>query len=186
MPIFGASIAIIQHGKVLLQLREDARLWNLPGGAIEDGESLAEAAIREAREETGLEVRLTRLVGVYSRPRWRMGGGHDIFFTAEPTGVGDLRNADPHESADVRFFAPDDLPQDLIWWHRRHIRDAFSGAGSGLAWSQDVVWPFAPDASRNALLTRAQADPALAQQLLRIFLVPPEGDQNRLEVGGST
>jgi ADP-ribose pyrophosphatase YjhB (NUDIX family) len=183
MPIFGASIAIIKDGKVLLQLREDARLWNLPGGAIEDGESLAQAAIREAREETGLEVRLTRLVGVYSRPKWRMGGGHDVLFAAEPNG-GDLRNADPHETVEVRFFAPDDLPHDLIWWHRRHIQDAFSGAGNGLAWSQEVVWPFAPDLDRGVLRARAQADPALAQRLLRTFLVPPSDDPYHLEVGG--
>ncbi len=184
MPLFGTIVAVIQDGKVLLQLREDARIWNLPGGAIEDGESLARAAIREAREETGLVVRLTRLVGVYSRPKWRLGGGHDIFFTAEPLS-GDLRDADPHESADVRYFDPSALPDDLIWWHRRHIRDAFGGAGSGLAWTQDAVWPFAPDVNRDQLLAQARQQPTLAQELRRTFCTPPDGEAERLEVGRS-
>jgi ADP-ribose pyrophosphatase YjhB (NUDIX family) len=185
MPLFGAAIAIIQDGKVLLQLRDDARVWNLPGGAIEDNESFAQCAIREAREETGLEVRLTRLIGVYSRPQWRRGGGHDILFAAEPIG-GDLSLADPHESVEVRYFDPAALPDNLIWWHRRHIADAFSGTGGGLAWSQHVVWPFAPDADRSALLKQAEHDPSLAQHMLRILLSPPDGDPHLLEVGNLT
>jgi ADP-ribose pyrophosphatase YjhB (NUDIX family) len=185
MPLFGAAIAIIQDGNVLLQLREDSRLWNLPGGVIEERETFAQCAIREAREETGLEVRLTRLVGVYSRPLWRRGGGHDVLFAAEPIG-GDLSLADPDESLEVRFFDPMALPDNLCWWHRRHIADAVSGTGSGLAWSQHVVWPFAPDADRYALLKQAQQDPDLAQRLLRIFLAQPDREANVLEVGNLT
>jgi len=54
--------------KVLLTQRTDNRLWCLPGGQVESGESVAEACEREVWEETGLRVRVTRLIGVYSNP----------------------------------------------------------------------------------------------------------------------
>ena len=70
---FGVNIAILKDGKILLTKREDFEVWCLPGGIVEPGESVVEAAVREAREETGLEVGLTRLVEIYSRPNWRDG-----------------------------------------------------------------------------------------------------------------
>ncbi|HNK62423.1 MAG TPA: NUDIX domain-containing protein [Anaerolineales bacterium] len=54
--------------KVLLTQRQDNGLWCLPGGHMESGESAAEACEREVWEETGLKVRATRLLGVYSNP----------------------------------------------------------------------------------------------------------------------
>ena len=54
--------------KVLLTRRTDNGLWCLPGGRVESGESVAEACQREVWEETGLKVRVKRLVGVYSNP----------------------------------------------------------------------------------------------------------------------
>ena len=65
MPTLGVNIAIIPDDKILLTERTDFEVWCLPGGEVEPGESLAQAALRETREETGLEVELTRLVGVY-------------------------------------------------------------------------------------------------------------------------
>ncbi len=56
------------RGKVLLTQRTDNGRWCLPGGALEAGESAAEACEREVWEETGLKVRATRLIGVYSNP----------------------------------------------------------------------------------------------------------------------
>lgn len=86
MTPLGVNISIIQNGKILLTKREDFEVWCLPGGAVDEGESLAQAAIREAREETGLEVELTRLVGVYSRPSWNGPGMHIVSFVARPVG----------------------------------------------------------------------------------------------------
>jgi hypothetical protein len=103
----------------------------MPGGAVEPGESLAEAAVREVREETGLEMRLTRLVGVYSRPQWRQGGNHQILFAATPVG-GNLQRFDVAETLDVRFFDPDALPDRLVWWHRRLAADAVAGVVGGV------------------------------------------------------
>jgi 8-oxo-dGTP pyrophosphatase MutT (NUDIX family) len=67
MPGLAVIVAVIDDGKVLLTKREDFEVWCLPGGGVEDGESMAEAAIRETWEEAGIQVELTRLVGVYSR-----------------------------------------------------------------------------------------------------------------------
>jgi len=55
-------------GDVLLERRSDDGLWGLPGGRVEPGESLLQTALREAKEETGLTICVTRLLGVYSGP----------------------------------------------------------------------------------------------------------------------
>ncbi|SCE73359.1 NUDIX hydrolase [Micromonospora chokoriensis] len=57
-----------EHGRVLLIQRTDNGLWSLPGGGQEIGESVAETAVRETREETGISVEVTGMVGVYSDP----------------------------------------------------------------------------------------------------------------------
>ena len=63
----GCSAAIFdEHGRIFLTRRTDNGQWCLPGGGMESGESVAEACEREVREETGLQVRIKRLVGVYS------------------------------------------------------------------------------------------------------------------------
>jgi ADP-ribose pyrophosphatase YjhB (NUDIX family) len=65
----GCSAAIFdQQGRILLTRRADNGQWCLPGGRMESGESAAEACEREVYEETGLKVRVKRLVGVYSHP----------------------------------------------------------------------------------------------------------------------
>ena len=56
------------NGNILLERRSDNSLWGLPGGRVEPGESLLQTALREAEEETGLTIAVTRLLGVYSGP----------------------------------------------------------------------------------------------------------------------
>ncbi|HLZ55533.1 MAG TPA: NUDIX domain-containing protein [Ktedonosporobacter sp.] len=74
-----AAAVVIDNGQILLIQREDFKVWALPGGQIEAGESVAQAAIREVREETGIEVELTSLVAstTHSRRiagcRWQRG-----------------------------------------------------------------------------------------------------------------
>ena len=65
----GCSAALFdEQGRIFLTKRSDNGQWCLPGGAVEPGESVAEACVREVWEETGLRVRVKRLVGVYSHP----------------------------------------------------------------------------------------------------------------------
>lgn len=66
---FACCVVSDEHGRVLLQLRGDREgsVWGFPGGAMELGESAEQAAVREVREETGLDVTVTALLGVYTR-----------------------------------------------------------------------------------------------------------------------
>lgn len=65
-----AASAIIsdKRGRILLHWRRDNGLWGLPGGTMELGESIGETIVREVREESGLEVEPTRVVGIYTNP----------------------------------------------------------------------------------------------------------------------
>src|SRR5512134_2945046 len=135
MPGLAVIVAVIEDGKVLLTKREDFEVWCLPGGGVEEGESLAEGAIREAKEETGLDVELTRLVGVYSR----LGGGmhdvHAVLYAAKPVG-GEIRTQ-PHETIEVAYFPFDQLPNELLFGHKRRIHDAIRETG-GVSVRQEI------------------------------------------------
>lgn len=107
-------------GRVVLGHRRDCDYWGLPGGGMEAGETPWEAAVREAREETGLRVRIERLAGIYS---WPDDGEHIFSFAARVLG-GSLATSD--ETRDVGFFAPEALPRNTFAEHAGRIRDALS------------------------------------------------------------
>jgi ADP-ribose pyrophosphatase YjhB (NUDIX family) len=102
------------RGELLLIRRTDNENWAMPGGAMDIGETIAEAGIREAREETGIECEITRLVGVYTNPRHVMlytSNGEvrqecSLVFAARPVG-GEL--ATSSESREVRWVPPDEI-----------------------------------------------------------------------------
>lgn len=139
MPTLGVQVVVIKDKQVLLTLREDIPMWCLPGGRVEAGESVAQAAIREVYEETGVQVVLTRLVGVYSRPDWANGGDHGVVFTAKPK-CGVPRPLDG-EAIDVQYFAVDALPPRLFWWDRQRIMDGVVGE-TAVSHLQNTPWPF--------------------------------------------
>jgi ADP-ribose pyrophosphatase YjhB (NUDIX family) len=63
-----SAIVVDDENRILLQRRSDSGNWALPGGAMDIGETLTESAIREVKEETGFDVQIERIVGVYSDP----------------------------------------------------------------------------------------------------------------------
>ncbi len=134
----GCSAAIFDadRKKVLLTRRTDNGQWCLPGGAMEPGESAAEACERETWEETGLQGRVKRLLGIYSSPDWLIEypDGHRfqivaLNFEVEICG-GELRTTD--ETTAFGYFSPAEIEAlDLIPHHRQRIHDIFS----------DLDWP---------------------------------------------
>ncbi|MEW2416803.1 NUDIX domain-containing protein [Streptomyces sp. NPDC046866] len=106
-------VALDGDGRVLLIHRSDNDLWALPGGGVDTGESVADAAVRETREETGFDVEVTGLVGLYTNPRHviayddgEVRQQFSICFSARIVG-GEPRTSG--ESKAVAFLAPDDL-----------------------------------------------------------------------------
>lgn len=174
-----ANLAIIEAGQILLIKREDFEVWCLPGGMVDFGESLAQAAMREAREETGLEVELVRLIGVYSR----LGSGidsHAASFAARPVG-GSLR-PQAGEVIDLGFFLPDVLPEPLFWWHRQPIADAFSGVGGSVAWQMRLETA-APLGSREEIYAWRDCSGLSRPEFYRHFFESRGTDEARREVG---
>lgn len=123
MTTIGVNVAVFRDGRVLLTKREDFHVWCLPGGHIDPGETFPQAAVREVREETGLEVALSHLVGVYSRPSW--GDYHILSFSAIPIGGEEI--GQPGEVLAMEYFARDALPENLLLGQHRRIMDAFEG-----------------------------------------------------------
>lgn len=142
----GVEIAIFDGDSILLTMREDFEVWCLPGGAVDPNESLADAARREAREETGLEVELMRLVAMYSRLGWH--DHHVALFAARIAG-GTL-TPDPREVVEARFFSRTALPEPMLVGHDRRAADAFSGA-SGIVRTELFSVADAPDVNRAQL-----------------------------------
>ena len=133
----GATVVIVREGQVLMTKREDYEVWCLPGGHSDPDESLAATAIREAKEEVGLDVELTRFVGVYSR----LGAEKSIHlsvFMARP--VAGIPTPQVDEVLDIRYFDPARLPRDMFWWHRQPIIDALAGV-AGAAYTAIVEPP---------------------------------------------
>ncbi len=128
--------AVIRDGRghVLLGRRADSREWGLPGGNVEIGESVADAIRREVREETGLEVTLVGLVGVYSDPAWqvvRYPDGRVVHYVTslfECRATGGALATSP-ETLELGYFDPAALPEDTVPQHRMRIADAVNGYG---------------------------------------------------------
>jgi ADP-ribose pyrophosphatase YjhB (NUDIX family) len=176
----GASVAIIRNGQVLLTKRADVEVWTLPGGGVETGESVAEAAIREAREETGLEVRLLRLVGIYFIPRWTTGDSHGVLFSAIP--VGGALEPQQGEVIEVGYFDPQSLPEPLVWWQRQRIYDALDGVGGGAVWTQKPKWPFEEAKTRQEFYELIRQSGLSRQEFFLQHFSKPEPEPDDLQV----
>ncbi len=116
-------MAIVEHGRVLLQLRPFPPGWELPGGHCEAGEDPALTAAREAEEETGYAVRIERVVGVYTWQGLRSAG--DVVFLGRITGGRPRRSIEAWAS---RMSSPDSLPRTTFPWMRDRVHDAIACA----------------------------------------------------------
>ncbi|MFJ6211894.1 NUDIX domain-containing protein [Streptomyces sp. NPDC092296] len=123
--VAASAVVTDGEGRILLQRRTDNGLYALPGGTMDLGESLPGTAVREVREETGLDVEITGLVGTYTDPRHVIAYSDgevrqqfNVCFTARITG-GELRISG--ESTDLQFVAPADIAA-LPMHHTQRLR----------------------------------------------------------------
>ncbi|MEV0294209.1 NUDIX domain-containing protein [Nocardia sp. NPDC050710] len=101
------------QGRILMIHRTDNDRYSIPGGGLEAGETITQALMREVKEETGIDVRVTELIGIFSNPEHviayddgEVRQEFSICFHADPIG-GDLRTSS--ESKEVRWVAPKDI-----------------------------------------------------------------------------
>jgi len=134
-PASACAAIFDESGRVCLILRKDNRHWAIPGGAIEDNETAAAAAVREVKEETGLEVKVLRLVGVYSNPRETAITYPDgttriwVSILFECALVGGTEKPQPDEVLKIEWHGPDQLPDPMLPGHIVRVRDAVLGRG---------------------------------------------------------
>jgi len=130
-----------REGQLLLMRRSDNGFWGLPGGFVEVGESVADAAKREVAEETGWAVEIGSLIGVYSDPETqvvnygqRKGSGKDggdrrvqivnLCFHAEAVEEGEMTT--PDETLEMGFFETGKLPSPFVPIHSVRIEDGLA------------------------------------------------------------
>lgn len=128
----GCSVAVFDQSRerILLMKRSDNGLWCLPSGGMEPGENVAETAVREVAEETGFNVRILGLIGVYSSPdvlvTYADGNRFQIVslcFEARAV-AGQMSVTD--EAMELRFVAERELASvDIMKNHVERIHDAF-------------------------------------------------------------
>jgi len=123
--VAASAVVTDERGRILLQRRTDNDLWALPGGGMEMTDSLPGTAVRETKEETGLDVEITGLIGTYTDPRHVIAYSDgevrrqfNVCFTARVVG-GELAISD--ESKELRFVASEDIDA-LSMHHTQRLR----------------------------------------------------------------
>jgi ADP-ribose pyrophosphatase YjhB (NUDIX family) len=179
MPGLVVNVAVMYENKILLTKREDFEIWILPSGGVEDGESIAQAAIRETKEETGLDIELTGLIGIYSR-LGNMLPNHAVLFTARPVG-GEIK-CQEGETLDVKWFGFDEIPNPLARGQKRRIEDAIAGK-SGVAVLQEIKMPTLPENFSRKELLELRDKSGLSRQDFYIKIMEHADLNENMEVG---
>ncbi|MFD4947466.1 NUDIX domain-containing protein [Streptomyces sp. NPDC058239] len=125
MVVAASAVVADSEGRILLQRRRDNDLWALPGGGMDLSDSLPGTAVREVKEETGFDVEVTGLVGMYTDPRHiieysdgEVRRQFNVCFTARITGGAP---AISDESTELRFVKPAEL-DSLPMHHTQRLR----------------------------------------------------------------
>lgn len=106
-----------RENRILLCLRNDYDLWNLPGGGLEKGETPWQGVIREVKEETGLDVEIIQLAGIYSKPE-----KDEIIFSFECKVIGGKITLN-EEARDIQYFSFSKIPKNTSLHQVERIQD---------------------------------------------------------------
>ncbi len=123
------AVVFDELGRILLHRRTDNGLWGLPGGSIETGETAEQTCVREVKEETGYDVAVTRLIGIYSHPSTTTityPDGNVVAYVAVSFECR-LLGGEPalnDESSAIEWFNPRELPQPFLPNHAVRVADA--------------------------------------------------------------
>ena len=117
-----AVFVFIRDENAILLVKQNygKRYWSLPGGVVETGESISHAAIREVKEETGLEIEIRRVVGLYSKV-----GEAALALTVEGVIIGGALKPD-HEISECGYFEKGSFPEPVREHFRQRLEDFFS------------------------------------------------------------
>lgn len=126
-PTVDIIIELEGHGIVLIKRKNPPYGWAIPGGFVDYGESLEEAAVREAKEETSLDVTLQKQMHAYSKPD-RDPRHHTISVVYIAAAQGVPVAAD--DAASIGVFTKDNLPEPLAFDHAQILADYFRSQGS--------------------------------------------------------
>lgn len=127
---FAGCIIFDDEGRLLLQKRSDCSKWGCLGGMIELGESAEEAAAREIKEESGLDVEISSLFGIYSKYFAEFANGDKAqtivhMFRAKVKGGNLIDKND--ETLELKYFDLDNLPQIFCKQHQDILDDIIAG-----------------------------------------------------------
>lgn len=127
----GARVAVLDHDQILLVKHTYSQGWILPGGGVERGETLVQAALREIREEAGILGEAPQLHGIFSNePSFR--GDHVACYVVRKFARLDWKpNA---EIAEARFFPCKQLPEDVTGGTRRRLAEILDGVPISQMW----------------------------------------------------
>ena len=125
VPTVDIIIEIESKGIILIKRKNPPYGWAIPGGFVDYGESLEEAAVREAKEETNLDVKLIKQFHTYSDPK-RDPRHHSIstVYIAEGKGIPQAKD----DALEIEIFDESNLPDEIAFDHRSILSDYFKGA----------------------------------------------------------
>jgi len=124
-----AGTLVVRDGKILFQRRTDNGRWGLPGGLLEMNETYEQAAVRETREETGLEVKLDSFLGIFHNYNmvWSNGDAAHVLTAMYTAGIVSGEPRVDEESYELRFFGKDEIPELFAEDHAAALEAYFSG-----------------------------------------------------------
>lgn len=144
---FLSSIYLIiknEEGNILLQRRQGTKLWSgflaLPAGHIDEGENAYEAAVREAREELGIEITIEDIIDTFvtNRKNKSLPSYFDVYFEISKY-KGEIKINEPEKCSELIWCNPNDLPYDMIDFEKEALENNKAGRKFSVAYSDNEV-----------------------------------------------